>query len=68
MAGNLENEMVKELEALPMMVRAYFPASFKKILIELARENDRLRADYAFIRSQTVGENHVSKLPIGPGQ
>lgn len=50
--GPIESQMRRELDALPLLVRAQFPAGLKATLIDMAAENDRLRGDFKSIRSE----------------
>jgi hypothetical protein len=46
--------MKKALGNLPYSIKAFFPGELEQVLKDQAAEIDRLRADYAFIRSQIM--------------
>jgi hypothetical protein len=49
-----EKEIKAALDALPFSVKAFFPGALERALLNQAQEIDRLREDYAFLRSQIV--------------
>lgn len=49
-----EKELRAALAALPFTVKTFFPAELERVLVNQAKELDRLRQDYAFIRSSTI--------------